>query len=71
MANPKVGLKTRRNNPDLSHARISPSQPPATSYHPVYRFEPCQAPRCMQLTSSPTGLCPEHEDGELPIGATL
>ena len=43
--------------------RISPSQPPASSYHPVYSFRPCEAPGCYELhTGGDDGqsrYCPE------------
>ena len=46
--------------------RISPSQPPATQYSPVYTFESCSTPGCYQLhVPAATGdsRCPECRGG--------
>jgi hypothetical protein len=42
--------------------RISPSQPPASTYHPQYTFEACTTPGCFQLhvpAATGSDRCPE------------
>jgi len=46
---------------------ITPSNPPATSFHPVYTFEPCSSPGCFQLhvpAATGSDKCPECLGGD-------
>jgi hypothetical protein len=45
-----------------SIVRVSDNMPVALASI-VYPQVACSAPRCFELTTSPAGLCPEHEDG--------
>ena len=54
--------------------RITPSQPPASSYHPVYTFEKCSNPGCHELhmpEATGSTKCPECLENECDIPACL
>ncbi len=58
MTTPKVTQPRKR----VRTRRISPSQPPASAYHPVYSFQSCSEPNCYELhVPEATGStkCPE------------
>ena len=57
MTNQRTTTKRR-----IRTRRITPSQPPASAYHPVYSFQSCSEPDCYELhVPEATGdtRCPE------------